>query len=60
MLQRKWVGFAGQMMLVALSLLPLYWAGATPEDQEISAFEIPVTESGHFLSEDLSIYPPIP
>ena len=48
------------MVLVVLSLLPLYWAGLEPAEHEISAFEIPVTESGHFLSEDLSTYPPIP
>ncbi|NBC06724.1 MAG: hypothetical protein GVY26_05975 [Bacteroidetes bacterium] len=62
MLKKKWAGFAGQLVLIALSLLPMWFmsaqsAGSPPS---ISAFEVPLPESGQYFRAKMTASPVFP
>jgi hypothetical protein len=62
MLRKKWMGFAGQIALIALSLLPIWWMSACQSDTPppVTAFEVPMPESGQYFSGKVVTYPAFP
>jgi len=62
MLKKKWAGFAGQLVLIALSLLPMWFMSAQSAARapSISAFEVPLPESGQYFRAKMTASPAFP
>lgn len=62
MMQKQWFGLAGQLLLIAFSLLPMWLLPAANEPQTpvISAFEVPLPESGQYFRAKMAASPAFP